>query len=90
MKQQVTIAGRLSFGSYMEIVVIVAVAANTIERIIRVFSGGVFEDCAVTFLAGITFYIIVGLATFLVYVSNLLRKSSTLTIVKKKPESPKE
>lgn len=82
------ICGRLSLGSYLEIVSIVAIAQETITLSVNLYSGIPIGVAALIYLYGIVSLLAIGLVSFPVYcwvIRN--RRILPLTIVEEEKES---
>jgi len=91
MKKSRNIAGRLSLGSFLETVSIVALAGGTIALAANLVAGAGFGASALNFLLGVVSLLVLGLVSFPVYCWAMKNGRLTpLTIVKEDRERQPE
>jgi hypothetical protein len=91
MKKSKNIAGRLSLGSFLETVSIVALTGGTIALAANLVAGAGFGASVLNFLLGVVLLLILGLVSFPVYCWAMKNGRLTpLTIVKEDRERQPE
>jgi hypothetical protein len=85
MKNSRNITGRLSLGSFLETVSIVALTGGTIDLAVNMVAGAGFGTSAINFLLSVVSLIVLGLVSFPVYCWAMKnRRLTPLTIVKER------